>query len=122
MIGKLVEAYVKAVSLRFGVPCKHGEKSQPPTPGYDDTIINIDTAVFNPSRIVTAYGTMKRKGTDIPKRPHRFSRILESPGRLEVVERGMIQKVVADLTPKNTTTVNMEAAEQSPSGEAASGG
>jgi hypothetical protein len=31
----LVEAYVKAVSLRFGVPCRHGEKGQPPMPGYD---------------------------------------------------------------------------------------
>ena len=28
----LVEAYVKAVSLRFGVPCKHGEKSQAADP------------------------------------------------------------------------------------------
>jgi len=115
----LVEAYVKAVSLRFGVPCKHGEKMKPPTPGYDDTIINIDAAVFNPSRIVTAYGTMKRKGTDIPERPHRLSRILESPSRLEIVERGVIEKVIADLTPKNSTTVKMEATEQSRGGEAA---
>jgi hypothetical protein len=108
----LVEAYVKAVSLRFGEPCKHGEKNQPPTPGYDAAIISIDPAVFNPSRIVTAYGTMKRKGTHTPKRPHRLARILESPGRLEVVERGVIQKVVADLTPRNTTTIEMEATEQ----------
>ena len=115
----LVEAYVKAVSLRFGVPCKHAEKVKPPSPGYDDTIINIDTAVFNPARIVTAYGTMKRKGTDVPKRPHRLSRILESPGRLRIVEREMIEKVVADLTPKNTTTIKMETTKQSPDGDAA---
>jgi hypothetical protein len=113
----LVEAYVKVVSLRFGMPCKHGDKAKPPSPGYDDTIINIDTAVFNPARIVTAYGTMKRKGTDIPKRPHRLSRILESPGRLEIVERGMIEKVVADLTPKSSTTVNMASSEHGPDGE-----
>jgi hypothetical protein len=110
----LVEAYVKVVSLRFGVPCQHGEKGRPPMPAYDDTIVHIDTAVFNPSRIVTAYGTMKRKGTATPKRPHRLSRILESPRRLEVVERGVIQKVVADLMPRDTTTVTMEATDQGP--------
>ena len=110
----LVEAYVKAVSLRFGVPCQHGEKSRPPSPACDDTIIHIDTAVTNPSRIVTAYGTMKRKGTATPKRPHRLSRILESPRRLEVVERGVIQKVVADLMPTNTTTVTMEEPDHGP--------
>jgi hypothetical protein len=114
----LVEAYVKAVSLRFGVPCKHGEKVEPPRPSYDDTIINIDTAVFNPARIVTAYGTMKRKGTDVPKRPHRLSRILESPSQLEIVERDLIQKVITDLTPKNSTTVKMDTSEHSDACEA----
>ena len=110
----LVEAYVKAVSLRFGEPCQHGEKGRPPMPAYDDTIVHIDTAVFNPSRIVTAYATLKRKGTATPKRPHRLSRILESPRRLEVVERGLIRKVVADLLPTNTTTVTMEETDQGP--------
>jgi hypothetical protein len=115
----LVEEYFKAVSPRFGVPCKHGEKIKPRTPGYEDMIINIDAAVFNPGRIVSAYGAMKRKSTDIPRQPHRLSCILDSPGELESVERGVIPKVVADLTLKNTTTVMMVAKEQSPPGESA---
>jgi len=114
----LVEEYIKAVPPRFGVPCKHGEKIKPPSPGHDDMIINIAAAVFSPARIVTTYGAMKRKGTDIPRRPHRISCTLNSPGELESVERGVIPKVVADLTLKNRTTVIM-AAEQSPRGEAA---
>jgi hypothetical protein len=114
----LVEEYFKAVPTRFGVPYKHGEKIKPRTPGYEDMIINIDAAVFNPGRTVSAYGAMKRKGKDIPRRPHRLSCILDSPEQLEIVERGLIPRVEADLALKNTTTVVMVATEQSPPGEA----
>ena len=75
----LVKAYVHSVSARFGVPCKHGERRSPPSPAYDDRIIHLDPVVYNPARIVTAYGTMKRKGSSRPERPHRLSRILNSP-------------------------------------------
>ncbi len=73
----LVEEYVKAASLRFGVPCRHEEKIKPPTPGYSDTIIKIDDAVFNPARLVSTCGVMKRKDKDI-----HLSYILDSPGQL----------------------------------------
>jgi hypothetical protein len=46
---------------------------------FDDARVSIDTAVFNPARIVKLYGTMARKGDSTPERPHRFSRLVEIP-------------------------------------------
>lgn len=41
--------------------------------------VDIDTTVFNPSRLIKAYGTTARKGEDSPTlgRPHRVSKIKE---------------------------------------------
>jgi hypothetical protein len=47
---------------------------------FDDEKTNIDTSIFNASRICKAYGTMARKGDDTPERPHRRSALLGSPG------------------------------------------
>lgn len=38
--------------------------------------VDIDTNVFNPSRITSLYGTLKRKGSNSDERPHRISNIL----------------------------------------------
>jgi hypothetical protein len=45
---------------------------------FDDDQVKIDEAVFNPARIWKLYGTVSRKGDDIPERPHRLARILET--------------------------------------------
>jgi len=45
--------------------------------------VDIDLTVYNPSRICKLYGTMTRKGDSTMDRPHRRSRILEIPARLE---------------------------------------
>lgn len=37
--------------------------------------VDVDTSVFNPSRIWKLYGTTARKGDSIPSRPHRMSYI-----------------------------------------------
>jgi hypothetical protein len=47
--------------------------------------IDIDLTVYNPARICKLYGTMARKGDSTPDRPHRRSRILEVPSRLEIL-------------------------------------
>jgi hypothetical protein len=47
--------------------------------------ILIDTGVFNASRIWKLYGTMARKGSDIPERPHRLSAVIEAPDILTPV-------------------------------------
>jgi hypothetical protein len=47
--------------------------------------IDIDLTVYNAARICKLYGTMARKGDSTPERPHRRSRILEVPGRLDIL-------------------------------------
>jgi hypothetical protein len=45
---------------------------------FDDDLVKIDQAVFNPARIWKLYGTVSRKGDRVPERPHRLARILEA--------------------------------------------
>ncbi len=52
---------------------------------FDDDQSHVDTKVFNPARIWKLYGTVARKGDDLPERPHRMARILEVPGGHAVV-------------------------------------
>ena len=46
---------------------------------FSDDCVEIDTSVFNASRITKLYGTITRKGADTEERPHRQSRILDIP-------------------------------------------
>ncbi len=41
--------------------------------------LDLDQAVFNPSRLTKLYGTWARKGDSTPDRPHRQSKILPPP-------------------------------------------
>jgi putative DNA primase/helicase len=54
---------------------------------FSDASVKVDTAVFNPSRIVKLYGTKTMKGDNCPDlgRPHRMSRILEVPDEIEAI-------------------------------------
>ena len=49
--------------------------------------------MFNAARIVKAYGTVARKGDDIPERPHRLSRILESRQASKPVPLELLRKM-----------------------------
>lgn len=60
--GDLVKRCIQKLALRF-----------------DDTTLKIDQAVFNPARIWKLYGTISRKGDNLPERPHRLAHILEAP-------------------------------------------
>jgi hypothetical protein len=66
-----VARFLKALAARFTVP---GAK--------------IDPTVFNPARLVPAFGTRKTKGADTPARPHRSTHFICRPTikrvRLEV--------------------------------------
>jgi hypothetical protein len=53
---------------------------------FDDDIVRIDTAVFNPSRITKIPGTLTMKGDDTPERPHRRSSVIENPEELKDLE------------------------------------
>jgi hypothetical protein len=46
---------------------------------YSDDMVKIDVTSANAARIWKAYGTIARKGDNIPARPHRLSRILVVP-------------------------------------------
>jgi hypothetical protein len=57
----------------------------------------IDTSVYDPSRIVKAYGSIAAKGDNTETRPHRRSRILSKPGtKLQVVTADQLLALVAD--------------------------
>jgi AAA domain-containing protein len=57
----------------------------------DDERVVVDTSVFNAARIWRLYGTMNRKGDDIPNRPHRLTRLLTVPERITPVPRELLE-------------------------------
>jgi hypothetical protein len=63
---------------------------------FSDARVNIDTTVFNPSRICKLPGTLARKGDNIPTRPHRRARLLEVPGQLAFVPEELLQALAAE--------------------------
>jgi hypothetical protein len=75
--GWLIEGVLKALSKRFS-----------------DAAVKIDEAVFNAARICKVYGTMVRKGDDLPERPHRLSRILHAPTAPEPVSRELLEAML----------------------------
>ena len=54
----------------------------------------VDTSTHNAARICTLYGTVKRKGSDIPERPHRPSKILHVPDPLQPVDWAQLAALV----------------------------
>ena len=75
---ELVKRCLHALAARFGTDA-----------------VDVDTSVFNPSRIVKCYGTRAAKGEPTPERPHRYSRVVEVPDRLDVVP-GELLEALAD--------------------------
>ncbi|CAA9448295.1 MAG: hypothetical protein AVDCRST_MAG28-1100 [uncultured Rubrobacteraceae bacterium] len=51
---------------------------------FDDEKVKVDTSVYNAARISKVYGTMARKGDDVPGRPHRRSELLKVPTEVNV--------------------------------------
>lgn len=58
---------------------------------YSDEQVDVDHSVFNASRIWKLPGTMACKGDNTPERPHRRSRVLECPEKMEVVPTGLLE-------------------------------
>jgi hypothetical protein len=59
---------------------------------FDDRSTSVDTSVFNAARIWKLYGTVSRKGDNVPERPHRLARVLEIPATLTKVQIGQLQE------------------------------
>ena len=66
---------------------------------YDDDRMDIDLTTFNPSRICKLYGTLARKGANTAERPHRMSKVLLIPERIEPIPRAFLE-ALAKLLPQ----------------------
>ena len=68
---------------------------------FTDAAVDIDTTVFNPSRIVKLYGTKAMKGDDCPDlgRAHRMSRLLHVPDRLDLVPSELLDALADQVLP-----------------------
>jgi hypothetical protein len=75
---RIVKSILQAAAARFGGPN---------TPAGLPSV-TIDTSVFNASRITKLYGTVARKGHEIPGRPIRRSKLVYVPDYLEPAEDG----------------------------------
>lgn len=64
---------------------------------FDNDAAKIDRQVFNPGRIVKLYGTLVRKGDDVPDRPHRWSGMLEVPADLLVVRKELLEELASQV-------------------------
>ncbi|NLW80100.1 MAG: DUF3854 domain-containing protein, partial [Desulfovibrionales bacterium] len=84
----LVKAFLQALAKRFNTAEVH-----------------VDTTVFNPSRICKLYGTMTRKGDDVPEqqRFNRMSRLIECPERQEATKE-QIQAIIELSLNEGVTT------------------
>lgn len=63
---------------------------------FSDDKAQVDKTTYNPARITKMYGTIACKGDSTETRPHRRSRIVQSPDKIEVVNEVLLKKV-ADL-------------------------
>jgi len=67
---------------------------------FSDEAVEVDTTTKNAARITKFYGTVAKKGDDLPKRPHRPSKILKAPREpLAPVSRDLLQRAF-DSKPK----------------------
>ncbi len=71
---------------------------------FSDEAVSVDTTVFNPARIVKLYGTKAEKGDHCPDlgRPHRLSKLLNTPAKIEIVSHEQLEVLAASA--KSVTT------------------
>jgi hypothetical protein len=64
---------------------------------FTDDSVKVDTTTKNAARITKFYGTVAKKGDDLPQRPHRPSKILKAPEAREasLVSRGRLAEVAS---------------------------
>jgi DNA primase len=64
---------------------------------FSDDKINVDTTVWNASRIWKLYGTIAAKGSDTADRPHRVAMPIDWPRDLKPVPRGLVENIARAL-------------------------
>lgn len=63
---------------------------------FSDQYVEIDTSVFNPSRVSKLYGSTAQKGSDTKERPHRMARIITKPDKVEQVKKEQLEKLASE--------------------------
>lgn len=66
---------------------------------FNDGEVKIDQAVYNASRICKAYGTVSRKGDDMPDHTHRLSCLIDVPPGLVPVTPELLERLAATDAP-----------------------
>ena len=62
---------------------------------FSDSVVNVDVANHNQSRVCKLYGTMAMKGTNSEERPYRMSYILQDSNvEILINDKSFIQKIV----------------------------
>jgi hypothetical protein len=72
---------------------------------FSDATVKLDRVNWNADRITKAYGTMARKGTNTPERPHRRSGIIALPTSTSPVSRDLLERMQLKPLPKATETI-----------------
>src|SRR5262249_53445848 len=81
----LVKRVLEALALRFS-----------------DQDVELDCKTYNPARIWKVYGTLAAKGDSTPERPHRLSKVLQHPTRLEDVTREQLSALAIPEAPSQS--------------------
>lgn len=82
---KLVEDCLKALSYMF-----------------DNDMVQVDTANFNPSRICKLYGTLAQKGANTVERPHRMSKIYGDLREVKQTDKAYLMALASQLPQAET--------------------
>ena len=92
--GGLVKGCLEALAFRF-----------------DDEQATIDQSVHNPGRIWKLYGTMARKGDNVPDRPHRLSGLIDIPKPLTAVSKDLLESLAFSVPRPASKTADATAPE-----------
>jgi len=55
--------------------------------------VNVDTGMYNASRIIKLYGTKACKGDDTSDRPHRLAKLINVPDKLDIVTKAQLNEL-----------------------------
>ena len=64
---------------------------------FDTDQVHVDQTTFNPARIWKLYGTLARKGDNVPDRPHRYARLIDVPDNLTPVKRELLESLAESV-------------------------
>lgn len=68
---------------------------------FSDEEVKVDVTTCNPARIWKLYGTLSAKGDSTQDRPHRISKVLETPDDIQIVN-GDLLAMLAAMNPPRT--------------------